>query len=337
MAKQIISNHFLQRISLNQEQLGELLNSVSSQFDLGEITSIKGIEEGYEDVNIDLRTEKGHYLCKILVNYLEKQVRTLEESQYYVHVMKEFARVGVRVPNLYKTSQGDELFEIELEGQIFRVIVMEFFDGNHFWQVSPTLEDNLAIVKILSKLHSSEIDLKEHVYDDPWQPQFLSVHFPSHKELFTKEEQIILAGIIDNVGKIDFSKYKKTPAHGDIMRNNIMKSEAGEYCLLDFGVVSKNYWIIDLAVFIAGFCLDPNVDIEINQDVYRQVVESYTKPNDPGDSFSSDLHVLVMASYAAIFLAATIEKGESENVSPENKYWIDLGRDGMQMMKQIKS
>jgi len=333
----IISQHFIKRINLTQRQLSSLLGSIAVSFNLGEIRSVKGIEEGYEDVNIELRTATGHYLCKILVNYLEKEVRSRKDSLYYIHVMKEFTRAGIRVPRLYRTDDGGELFETEIKGSTFRIIVMEFFEGKHFWQLAPSRDDIIQITRLLAKLHAADLKLEEHIYDDPWQPQFLAKHFEAHRSIFTEEEIEVLADIVSRVEKVPFSQYKKTPCHGDIMRNNIMKSADGQYCFLDFGVVTKNYWIIDLALFIAGFCLDPRASLQSNRAIYELVINTYQKPHNVQGEYDRDLMTLVSASYAAFFLAARIEEKIAGNDSVENSYWIELGREGMKMMKEIKS
>ncbi|HUW21104.1 MAG TPA: phosphotransferase [Candidatus Bathyarchaeia archaeon] len=337
MEKQIISKHFIKRIGLNQDQLIKVVRQISDAYNLGGIRLMRGIEEGYEDVNIELRTDKDRYVLKLLVNYLTKQARSREEAKYYVYVMDQFAKGGIRVPRLYTSKEGKNLYELSFgkDNKILRVIVMEFFEGKHFFEITPTLEDMQNISLILGDLHSLDFPLQENVYDDPWQPQFLHKHFKVHSKIFPLKERQIFEEMVEKVRLLKLGKYNKTPTHGDIMRNNVMKNTDGEYCLLDFGVVTKNYWIIDLALFLAGFCLDPKLDTDTNQKTYDEVTDSYARHRLVDVDFKDDLHLLTSASYGAFYLAATIEKEVERNLSAENKYWINLGRKGIQMMKSL--
>jgi len=337
MKKQIISKHFIKRIGLNQKQLLKTINQISDAYNLGNIGSIKGIEEGYEDVNIELRTDRGHYVLKFLANLLTKEVRSREEAEYYVYIIDQFAKRNIPVPHLYITKEGKKLYELSIgkDNKILRVIVMEFFEGKHFLEIMPTLKDMQNISLILGDLHSLDFPLKENVYDDPWQPQFLHKYFKTYSKIFPLKERQILEEIVKEVRSLKLDKYNKTPTHGDIMRNNIMKNADGEYCLLDFGVVAKNYWIIDFALFLAGFCLDPKLNIDINRKINKKVVASYVKHRSINIDFKDDLHLLTKASYGGFYLASMIEKKIEKKVSAENKYWINLGRKGIQMMKEL--
>ena len=336
MENHIISQHYAKRVGLNQKQLMKALELISNAFNLGNITYLYGTEDGYEDVNIEIKTDKGHFLFKILINFLTKTARSVKDSEYYVHVMKEFTRGGIRVPRLYQTNDKNELYELEFSGKKLRVIVMEFFNGNHFLKIPPTIEDMKNIAKIQAKLHSLDLTLRKRVYEDTWQPQSLNLHHPTHKNIFTDDDNKFFELTINKLNNIDFSRYKKVPIHGDLMRNNIMKNKEGEYCLLDFGVVAKNHWIIDLALFMAGFCLDPTKKDDINVKIYKEVVKSYKKHNPVDFDFTSDLYTLVSASYAAFYLAATIEKNVENNLSAENQYWIDFGGKGIEMIGKLK-
>ena len=332
----IISPQFLQRLEFTQEQLLSNIKAIAKQFKLGSILYIKGIEEGYEDINIELKTTKGHYLVKILVDYLEKKPRSREDAEYYVYVMSQLLEGGIRVPKLYMSSDNKHLFEIsnQPKAPIF-AIVMEYFEGKHFLQIKPTLKDMESIVLILSKFHSLDLRLGDKVYDDPWQPQSLAKYYSINKKLFKQKDKHRLESIIRNLDRINLDHYKKTPTHGDIMRNNIMKSKEGEYCLLDFGVVAMNHWIIDLALYLAGFCLDPSDSVSENKDIFKKVTSAYVARSKLRNDFRDDLYILIQASYGAFYLASMLDKKLGGNESKENSYWIDLGNRGMDMIDEM--
>jgi Ser/Thr protein kinase RdoA (MazF antagonist) len=338
MKNQIISNHFIKRIGFSQDQLKQALEQISISFSLGSISSTHGIEEGYEDVNIKITTTKGHYLCKFLVNFITKKSRTLKEAQYYAYVIEQLAKGGLRVPNLLSTTAGSKLYKISIKNlNPIHVLVMEFFEGKHFLEIAPTIKDMQNITLILKQLHSLDFPLQDHICDDPWQPQFLHKYYKKHANILPPKEKLILKKTVQKLKLLDLNKYKKTPTHGDIMRNNILKNSKGEYCLLDFGVIANNYWIIDLALFLAGFCLDPKLNIKTNQKILNKVINTYLKHRKIKKEITDDLNLLITASYSAFYLAATLEKIMENNFSDENMYWINLGREGMQMMKSIEN
>lgn len=332
--KQLISPHFAKRVNLNQAEMQELINKVVRAFDLGTLHSAEGIEVGYEDVNFFLTTAKGKFLLKILIDFTAKKPRSEADSRRYVDTMVSLRADGVPVPKLYKAGD-DYLLKLMVphNDEPIWMLVMEYFEGVDFINEKPTLKDIQVIAKILTKINSSKM-IRRPMYD-PWQPQFFMEEYHENEGLLEDANKKLLEEVVVKYQQIDLNKLPRAPIHADFMRNNLLRNKKGDYCVLDFGVVNLAPRIADLAVFLAGFCLDPEISLAENKLAYQTGLEEYSKYIALTDYEKEHLATMVQAAYGLFHIAATHEKKIEHNLTAENDYWIDLGMAGLKLTKEM--
>lgn len=342
--KPLFSPHFAKRLNLNQLEMLELIDKVVKAYDLGELLAADGIEVGYEDVNIILQTTSGKYLLKILIDFILKKPRSTAASQRYVETMESFRADGIPLPRLYpvadavsdKDSQVDTyLLKQQVPHNVEPVwmLVMEFFEGTDFIKQPPTIEDIKVVAKYLAKINNSKLQ-RQPVYD-PWQPHYLDRSFQESLALLTGPTKELVEELLEKFNKIDQKLLTKSVIHADFMRNNLLKNTKGKYCLLDFGVVNAGPRLSDLAVFLAGFCMNPGDSLAKNRLAYEAGLAAYDQDINLSDFEKKHLGTMVRAAYACFYLPGLHEKMIENNQTKENDYWIKIGEAGLIMTKAM--
>lgn len=341
--KQLFSPHFAKRLNLNQAEVIELIDKVLNAYQLGRLIEAEGIEVGYEDVNIVLKTTTGKYLLKVLIDFILKKPRSTADSQRYVETMESFRADGIPLPRLYPVSaaQFDNeakrtyLFQQQVPHNTEPVwmLVMEFFEGPDFIDKALTNEDIKTVAQYLIKINSSK--LKRQAIYDPWQPHYLKRSYKESADLLKEPAKNLIEDLLEKFEQIDQKKLPRSVIHADFMRNNLLKNSQGAYCLLDFGVVNAGPRLSDLAVFLAGFCMNPKDSLEKNRLSYDAGLTAYNQGIHLSDYEKKHLKTMVKAAYACFHLPALYEKIVENNQTKENDYWIWLGEAGLVMIRDM--
>lgn len=342
--KPLFSPHFAKRLNLSQAEMLAVIEKAVEAFDLGQLIAADGIEVGYEDVNIILQTSKGKFLLKILIDFILKKPRSTEASERYVETMESFRADGIALPRLYPVvgNVADQpstvsnyllLQQVPHNAEPVWMLVMEFFEGQDFIERKPNLDDMQTIAKYLVKINNSKLQ-RQPVYD-PWQPHYLDRSYDEAEALLAGPTKILVEEVLKKFNQIDQQQLPIAVIHADFMRNNILKNDQGEYCLLDFGVVNSGPRISDLAVFLAGFCMDPEESLANNRLAYQTGLAAYEQVIKLTDYERQHLGTMVRAAYACYYLPALVEKMVEENLTEENDYWIRLGEAGLAMTKEL--
>lgn len=333
--KQLFSPFFAKRVNLNQLEMLQLIDKVVIAYNLGKLVTAEGIEVGYEDVNLVLTTNKGKFLLKVLIDFIVKKPRTEKDSYKYVDTMESLRADGVPLPKLYKTGKEFLLKQIVPHNdQPIWMIVMEYFEGTDFINQPPSLEDIKVVAKILTIINSSK--MKRQSMHDPWQPQFFLEEYKENYELLEESNILLIEEVAKNYRQMNLDKLPKSIIHADFMRNNLLKNKQGAYCVLDYGVVNYAPRLADVGVFLAGFCLDPEVSLKENKIAYQTGLNEYTKHLELTPYELAHIWTMTRAAYALFHIAATHEKFIEHNQTEENEYWISLGIAGLKLTKEMR-
>jgi Ser/Thr protein kinase RdoA (MazF antagonist) len=122
--------------------------------------------------------------------------------------------------------------------------------------------------------------------------------------------------------------------HGDIIKTNVMKDKTGKIYIIDFSVANFYPRIQELAVLLCNIFFDENHP-DTFMDNYKLALDEYQKgiPLTPLEISSLPLYVKV--AHAMHVLCATYEKEAKGNDSAENRYWLELGRKGLDFTIQL--
>lgn len=286
----------------------ELALEIQKQFPiLGEIASYNPINEGYEDANIFLKTNLGEYVLKIFLT--ERSQDTIND---YVKIILESTKLGIKTTKLIEGVAG----HLGYAGNA-NYIITEFFSGQNFQQITPSLEDMYAGLKYLTKLNTLSFPIHE-TYDS-WGNKNLLKEYENLRRKLTSTQLNLIDPIIEEFGALDFSRFSRAVIHGDMQRKHLLKNSSNEYCMLDFGCISFGPKIIDLSTFLAWFCLaeDTWKDRDL---IFNSVTEKYCKAHNLSVYELDSIKTLIIASYAAYY-QKTSELIYDGDTSPETNDW----------------
>ena len=307
----------------------DLIKEIVANFNLGRVRRLRQIHEGFEDFNVKLETTLGKFLIKIFSQY--KSFRQVKDN---VFGLVRFGELGVATPKVLKNGLGDYLFYYERNSTSALACVMEYFEGKSFWRWGrePIVEEIKDIVEDIVKINLS--GFKPTGVYDVWGTVNLPYEFEKKKMFLATKEKIMTKKIVEEMGKIDWSRLRKGTIHADLQRSNILRNADGEIRIIDFSVMQWGAVSVELAVFLALFVINPKLTknrTEI-EGLIDLVVDEYRKYSKLGKYDVQVLPILIEATYAINHLAAVYEWKVKGNKTPETKYWIELGRRGMRLV-----
>ncbi len=350
---------FQQRINY-QGDLQPFLVKVCEKFSIGEYNSHEIVPIGYEDFNLQLTTKEGRYFVKIFASTKNK-----EECRRNVDIIEEALKSGVSHPKLFKSNQG-LLCEIVNGSLIDRICLMEYIDGNIFYeqQIPPTDEEKRFIIKEAALIN--QMDLHPPLFYDRWAVTNLLREFRQKGKFLTGEDKKLINPLVKSFVSLNIDKLphcfvhgylKKTDresidllvnqfsmmpiknlthclVHGDITKTNTMRSKKNEIYIFDFSV--SNYYprIQELASILCDLFFDPK-HLDVFPKTYDLAVGEYQKYVQLTPDEITTLPAYVKLAHAMHILLANYLRVESGNTSSENDYYLKLGRAGLSFTNKL--
>ena len=309
----------------------DLINDLVKRYSLSGLESFTQIHEGFEDYNVKLNTKEGTFLVKIFSQY--KSFRHIKDN---IEGLKAFIKAGVRVPKLISDPKGNYLYKYENDQIMVLGCVMEYFKGKSFYKTKdePTKKEIQSLVKDIALLNS--VKFKPKGIYDVWVLQNLPNEFGKKKMFLTKQDLSLISPVVGKSKSLDLKKLTQGTIHNDIQRSNVLKNTKGDIRIIDFSVMEYNAISIELATFLALFCINPFTNTpEDFICLCEFVLKEYQKHKSLTGEDKQVIPLLIQSTYAANCLAASFEHEGKENKTEETKYWISLGRKGLELMQKV--
>lgn len=324
----ISQDALLSRVQLHMP-LAKLANTITETFRLGKVMSFELLPVGYEEVNALLITSTGKYIVKIF-----SKDKSLEAIQSNVRALLAYSAGGIPVPKLFPFEHNSYLYKIPEEADTY-LVVMEYFDGKRFTDISPTLKDKKLIVDIMANIH--ELRFQTNTQYDAWLTINLQKEFAEKSTYLTDKQLQVVKPVVDRFSQIQFDKFQKTTTHLDLHRENVMKNESGRYCILDLASTDLNYTIIDLATYFALFCTEFTQSAQDNIDMYGELLARYKKHRTITLYEKEQLMTLIQATFASnLLIPAYLIASETDENSAQTLYYRSMGEQGLELFKDIR-
>lgn len=294
-----------------KDSFGQLLASIESNYSsIGKIQNSKPIEEGYEDANYLLTTERGKFVLKIF-----NKNRNLEMVESYVKIFTECRLHNISVIEILMDF-NDGLGIFENGEDITYYMITKFFEGKNYQNITPQISEMLHITEILAKLNTLNFPVVEDY--DSWGNKNLAKEYELNKDKMGAKENPLVGKSYEEFLSIDWSGFGKSVIHGDMQRKHVLKS-GDELRILDFGCAAFDYKVIDLSTYLAWFCLQEDTwkDSDL---IYKEVVEIYNRTHHLSQSEIKALPILIRAAYAAYYLKTSVLINDGDN-SDETIDW----------------
>jgi len=206
----------------------------------------------------------------------------------------------------------------------------EFFKNG----LEPTSDQIRYLAKQIAEINKLKFKPKG-VYD-VWAMQNLMLEYKKKSMFLKGKNKKLVKYVLPKLKNINFKNCKKGFLHTDLQRSNILINKHGQINIIDFSVMEYNAIVIELAVFISLFCINPNIVCpQKAKEIIDLVINEYQKYNRIPQTDLAFLPVLIYGTYAINCLAASFEKYGKYNNDSETQYWIDLGKGGMQLFKKL--
>ena len=170
----------------------------------------------------------------------------------------------------------------------------------------PTTENIKLIIKQIALIHKSKF--KPHGIYDIWTPDHFVDEYSKKSRFLTKEEKELLGPVALKMKKVNLTKCIKATIHKDIQGSNVLVNKKDDIRIIDFSVMDYGPIVLELAIFIALFVINPWQDTpQIAKEKYDLVINEYQKYRKLKPCDLSIIPTLVLTTYGANTLPARYE------------------------------
>ena len=242
----------------------EDLAKFAAEYDIGAVTSCKGIAEGVENSNYLLRTERATYILTLY----EKRVRR-EDLPFFLGFMEHLARAGFACPTPVRARDGEALRS--LCGRPAAIIT--FLDGMWPRQVNPThcrlLGDAMARMHLagssFTMTRANDLSLAG------WR-KLVNACAPRASEV----NDFLAPLIRDELEFLSGHWPKDLPAgviHADLFPDNVFFLSERVSGVIDFYFACDDFFAYELAICLNAWCFEREGDFNITKA--RLMLQAY--------------------------------------------------------------
>ncbi len=243
----------------------EALQQFLALYDIGDLTSCKGIAEGVENSNFLLGTDQGQFILTLY----EKRV-DVDDLPFFLGLMDHLAAKGLACPVPIHDKSGGTLNR--LEGRPAAII--SFLNG--MWVKRPHVEHCTMVGQALAELHKDGQDFAivrpNNLDQQSWRPLF------EQSRSRANEVRKGLAQTIDaELEFLDENWPVDLPSgviHADMFPDNVFFLNNRFSGLIDFYFACNEMLAYDLAICLNAWCFER--DNAFNVTKARALIEGYS-------------------------------------------------------------
>jgi homoserine kinase type II len=242
----------------------EELEAFIGSYDIGALTSFKGIAEGVENSNYLVHTEVGPYILTLY----EKRVQP-QDLPYFLALMEHLAARGISCPLPVRDREGRILKE--LAGRPAALI--NFLEG--LWVRRPGIEHCTGLGQALARFHLAGLDFPMQRANDLSLPGWRALY-----EAVSASADSVIPGLKDEIaaelaylGANWASDLPKGVIHADLFPDNVFFLDDKVSGLIDFYFACNDMLAYDVAVCLNAWCFEP--DASFNVTKARAMLQAY--------------------------------------------------------------
>lgn len=217
--------------------------TILSNYNL-ELLSCKEASSGIENTTIITKTSSGKFVVRIY----RQAKKSIDSIKLEIDFLQYLGKNSVLVPSIIKNNNGEYLTEVEADGFIWQIIVMDFADGVHVAEYSAQLAKHLA-----------KTQASMHILSDSY---YQNITYKV-EELYCLREELFVKRIdqskLNNAQLVDFLERAKNytvsldrdlPSglcHLDYDTDNIIVKNNSLVAVLDFDDLAVAPYVVCLA------------------------------------------------------------------------------------------
>ena len=305
--------------------LRPLLEVVTTSHDFGGYVGHEVKENGYEDFNLVLETQKGKFFIKCFANW-----RSEEDCRRYIDMIQAADKIGkVTTPFIYQNQQDSALTTISVDGATVHLCAMKYLDGGNVWESGRPL----SAKELAQVLHEAgkiaKCDYRPTEVVDSWAIVNAQTTYDKNKERIDPTQRAVVEDLLRQLKSVDVKALPHAFVHADIRSTNVMRHSDGNLYVIDFSVANWYPRILELAVLSSDLLFNGEKSEEF-QHKYPWALSEYQKS---GISLTSTeletLPLFVRLAHAMNVIGASSVEATNYISQEENKYWLSLGKKGL--------
>lgn len=240
------------------------LEAFIASYDIGALTSFKGIAEGVENSNYLVHTETAPFILTLY----EKRVRP-EDLPYFLALMEHLAARGISCPLPVRDRDGRALRE--LAGRPAALI--SFLEG--LWVRRPAIDHCAGLGQALARFHIAGLDFPMTRGNDMSLPGWrtLSDAVSDHADGVIPGLKQVIADELDYLGANWSTDLPVGVIHADLFPDNVFFLDDKISGLIDFYFACNDMLAFDVAVCLNAWCFEPDGSFNITKA--RAMLQSY--------------------------------------------------------------
>ena len=264
------------------------LKELIKNYDFGQLLSFEGIQQGVENSNYKLITEKGPYILTIY----EKRVNP-KDLPYFINLMSFLFKKDIPCPEPI----------IDKKGEIFHKIcnknssIVSFLKGKELTNIESSHCFDLG--KNIAKLHLAGKgfnQLRENsLGNKSWKKLYELCELNVNKET-------------DELVRLSLNTFQKNwprnlPSgniHGDLFKDNVFFFNGKVSGIIDFYFSCKDFWAYDISVAINAWCF--NSKGHFSQSRLSSILAGYNSIRKLTHNEFNALPILLMGAATRFFL-----------------------------------
>ena len=278
------------------EVTDEALGAFLVDYDLGPVSSFKGIAEGVENSNFLMDSQKGRFFLTLF----EKRVKE-QDLPFFIGLMEHLAKRGVNCPQPVRARAGDALSR--LAGR--PAVIVTFLDGLSIRR--PTARHCASVGEALGRIHKAGGDFPLR------RPNALSIEgWPPLFEAARARADEVTPGLaaeteseLEALQKVWPNGLPAGVIHADLFPDNVLFLGDELSGLIDFYFACNDAFAYDLGICLNAWCFEPDASFNITKGM--ALINGYERVRRLTEGEAEALPVLARGSALRFMLTRLVD------------------------------
>jgi len=280
---------------LSEKSLKEFLQ----KYDKGQLVNYKGIQEGIENTNYRIETEKG----KFILTVYEKRVDE-KDLPFFMSVMKNLYDSNFPSPQPIINNNGNYITEIFGK----KAAMVSFLEGNAKKILDPNDCHKIGIQT--GKLHLITNNLvsrrQNKLSVDSWKKIYSKV-----RNDCTKIHADLNKIVEKNLNQIESNWPKKIPSgiiHADLFPDNIFFKNNKLTGIIDFYFSCNDYYAFEIAICLNALCFEGyKENLSFNVTKAKKFIDGYSSVRQLKEEEKTSLKILCQGAAMRFLLTRVFD------------------------------
>ena len=247
----------------------EQIDNILLNYKLGKLKKFEGIEEGIENTNYSIETEKGKYILTIYERRVEET-----DLPFFSNLMVELSKKNFNCPKPIPNKNNNYISDLNSK----KFMITSFLDGKSKNNLSPF--ECKIVGQQIAKLHQITKNFKFNRKNDlsikSWRNIFSQVKDKCNK-IHPELPKLIEANLIS----IEKQWPKNLPSgiiHADLFSDNIFFKNNKFSGFIDFYFSCNDFYAFEIAICFNALCFDGSKqNLSFNVTKAKKLMEGYNE------------------------------------------------------------